>query len=101
MGTAKVDTLIDPLFVAAGKTAPRLVASIPSNPWDRVVFLIVAVISFYYFLLTSYFLVKKAWVMTRTTTSLLVQLCVVLPLWVLWRVVRLVLCLFTCGFCCG
>jgi len=98
---SKVSGIIDPVYVAAGRVSPKLAKVLPSDVWDRILLLVVAVISFYYFLLTTYFLTRKAFWVTKTTTSLALQVFIVLPLWLIWQVFRLALCLTTCGFCCG
>jgi hypothetical protein len=99
--TSKVSRIIDPVYVFAGRASPKLAKVLPSDVWDRILLLIIAVISFYYFLITTYFLTRKAFWVTKTTTSLAIQLCIVLPLWLLWQVFRIVLFFATCGFCCG
>jgi len=98
---SKAGRIIDPIYVAAGKASPKLARVFPSDTWDRILLLVVGVISFYYFLSTTYFLTRKGFWVTRKTTSFAITIFVVLPLWLIWKAVRLVLCLTTCGFCCG
>jgi len=52
---SKLARIIDPIYVAAGKVSPKLAKVLPSDTWDRILLFAVAVISFYYFLSTTYF----------------------------------------------
>merc|ERR1712083_785098 len=58
--SSKLGGLIDPIFVATSKLSPKFAKLLPSDTWDRVLFLVIAVITFYYYLINTYFVVKKA-----------------------------------------
>jgi hypothetical protein len=98
----KIGNVIAPLFDFLANASPVHAKSLPQTTWDRVLFLVVGILVFYY---VSLFLLKCLLVtmlrLARMLTSFVLKVAIILPLRITLRLVGLTIWFSTCFYCCG
>jgi len=98
---SKVANLLTPLFDFVKKAAPKHENFLPKSTLDRIIYLLISVVMFYWCLRTARFALRVALKIVRTSTWITWKVAIVSPLSFALKVVNFNLWIMTGFYCCG